>query len=131
MGKIADSSMEDTSNPFGSDDERVTAANALEADDIVNRQGEKLGKLSEVMLNVHNGRIAYAVMSSADFRDAGDGLLVVPWDVLALDPVTRRLVLDLDRQAIERAPRVHQDHWAGMADDAWKDAVHSYFGTRP
>ena len=41
----------------------LMAADTLEGDRVVNLNGEDLGKITDIMLDVQRGRIAYAVMS--------------------------------------------------------------------
>ena len=42
---------------------RALSASTLIGDGVVNTQGEDLGKIEEIMLNIHSGRVAYAVLS--------------------------------------------------------------------
>jgi len=57
---------------------RVMSASTLEGDEVLNRQGEKLGKVEEIMLDVPTGRIAYAVLASGGFLGIGDKLFAIP-----------------------------------------------------
>jgi sporulation protein YlmC with PRC-barrel domain len=110
---------------------RLMTAATLTGDDIVNRRGEKLGVLQDIMLDVPNGRIAYAVLSSGGILGIGDKLFAVPWQMLQLDTDHRNLVLDVDKERIERAPGFDKDRWPSMADPAWGTEVHDYYGVRP
>ena len=52
---------------------RIMSASTLEGDNVMNREGEKLGTIEEIMLDVSSGRVAYAVLaagatSSSPFR---------------------------------------------------------------
>ncbi|HWI13789.1 MAG TPA: PRC-barrel domain-containing protein [Burkholderiales bacterium] len=110
---------------------RLMTASTLEGDDIVNRQGDKLGELEEVMLDVTTGRIAYAVMSAGGFLGMGDKLFAIPWSALTMDPENHCFILDADKERLERAPGFDKDHWPSMADAGWATEVHSYYGQRP
>ena len=39
---------------------------------VVNRAGEDLGKIEELMIDLQSGRIAYVVLSFSEFMDLGD-----------------------------------------------------------
>jgi len=110
---------------------RVMAASTLEGDDIVNEQGEDLGTLKEIMIDVPTGRIAYAVLSSGGFLGIGDKLFAIPWNALRMDPPNHRFILNIARERLAEAPGFDKDNWPTMADQQWAMDVHSYYGARP
>jgi len=110
---------------------RLMTASTLEGDDIVNRQGDKLGELEEIMLDVSTGRIAYAVMSAGGFLGIGDKLFAIPWSALTMDPENHCFILDANKERLENAPGFDKDHWPSMADTTWANEVHTYYGQRP
>ena len=109
---------------------RLMTAVTLIGDEIVNRQGDKLGRLEDIMLDVPNGRIAYAVMSMGGFLGFGDKLFAVPWERLQLDTDHRNMILDVDRERMELAPGFDKRHWPSMADPTWADDVHAFYRVR-
>jgi sporulation protein YlmC with PRC-barrel domain len=110
---------------------RLMSASTLEGDAVINRAGEKLGTLAEIMLDVPTGRIAYAVLSSGGFLGVGDKLFAIPWRALTLDTENKCFVLDVAKERLERAPGFDKDHWPSMADERWARDVHDYYGARP
>jgi len=50
---------------------------------VVNHQGEDLGKIEELMIDLDRGRIAYAVLSFGGFLGIGDKLFAFPGRLLA------------------------------------------------
>ena len=110
---------------------RVMASSTLEGDDVINRQGEKLGKIEEIMLDVPTGRIAYAVLASGGFLGIGDKLFAVPWRSLMLDPENKCFILDIGKARLEQAPGFDKDHWPSMADETWAHEIHTYYSVRP
>ena len=60
----------------------VMAAETLTGDPVINAQGDELGKVSDIMVDVRRGRVAYAVMSCGGFLGIGDKLF---WGFDALD----------------------------------------------
>lgn len=111
---------------------RLMTASTLEGDKVVNRQDETLGTISEIMLDVPAGRIAYAVMSSGGFLGMGDKLFAIPWGALTLDADRKCFILDAAKSRFKDAPGFDKDHWPAEADEVpWLTQVHEYFGTRP
>jgi sporulation protein YlmC with PRC-barrel domain len=110
---------------------RVMGAATLTGDDVINRHGEKLGTIEEIMLDVPTGRIAYAVLSCGGFLGLGDKLFAIPWGSLTLDPENKCFVVDIAKDRLERAPGFDKDRWPAMADERWAREVHTYYRARP
>jgi len=109
----------------------IMAADTLEGDKIVNRQGDDLGSVEHVMIDVRRGSVAYAVMSCGGFLGMGDKLFAIPWSALTLDADRHCFILDADKERFEKAPGFDKDHWPSMADPTWASEVHAYYGARP
>lgn len=109
----------------------VMAASDFEGEDVVNRQGETVGEIEEIMLDVRGGRIAYAVLAVGGFLGVGEKFFAIPWRALTLDTDRKCFILDVDKQRLENAPGFDKDHWPSMADPRWAQQVHSYYGATP
>lgn len=110
---------------------RLMLASTLEGNPVINREGEKLGTIDEIMLDVPMGRIAYAVLSSGGFLGIGDKLFAIPWAALTLDTDNKCFILDVSKGRLEKAPGFDKDHWPALADQTWASDVHEYYVTRP
>lgn len=112
---------------------RVLSATTLIGDDVKNPEGENLGKLKEIMLDVNSGRIAYAVLSFGGFMGLGDKLFAVPWQALGLDTEEHALILDVDKETLREAPGFDKDDWPEIteADDRWLIEVYEYYSCPP
>jgi sporulation protein YlmC with PRC-barrel domain len=109
----------------------LMGADTLIGDDVYNLQDEHLGDIKEIMLDMRNGTIAYAVLSFGGILTLGEKLFAVPWNVLQLDTVNKRITLDIDKSRIENAPGFDPDDWPDMADSSWISQVQSYYGSAP
>lgn len=109
----------------------LMAASTLEGDAVVNTDGDDLGSIEEIMLDVPRGRIAYAVLSFGGFMGMGDKLFAIPWSALTLDAERKCFVLGVDKERLKQAPGFDKDHWPTMADSRWASDIHSYYGSRP
>jgi len=109
----------------------VMAASSFEGEMVVNPQGETLGEIEEIMLDVRGGRIAYAVMSVGGFLGVGEKYFAIPWPAFTMDTDTERFILDVDRDRLLNAPGFDREKWPAMADKRWANEVHTYYGTKP
>ena len=125
--RIVGSGASDSSGPGP----QVMASSTLEGNDVVNRQGDKLGDIEEIMLDVPSGQIAYAVLAAGGFLGMGEKFFAIPWQALTLDTDNKCFILDIDKERMERAPGFDKDHWPSMADTTWARDIHSYYGATP
>lgn len=105
----------------------LMSANTITGDEVCNLQDEKLGKIQDVMLDMTNGKIRYAVLASGGFLGIGDRLFAVPWKALKQDKENNRFMLDVDVERLKNAPGFDKDHWPNMADATWNSTVESYY----
>ena len=107
----------------------LMGADTLIGDDVYNHQDEKLGDIKEIMLDIGNGTVAYAVLSFGGVLTVGEKLFAVPWHALKLDTVNKRFLLDVDKDSLKNAPGFDKDDWPDMADQTWINEINSYYGS--
>ncbi len=107
----------------------LMGADTLVGNDVYNCQGENLGDVKEIMLDMATGRVSYAVLSFGGFLGMGEKLFAVPWDALKLDTANKRFTLDVSKERLKAAPGFEKDSWPNMSDKTWSDGIHSYYGT--
>jgi len=112
---------------------RVLSATTIIDDKVVSTIGEDLGTLKELMLDLDDGRINYAVLSFGGFLGLGDKLFAIPWEALTLNAEDHTFVLDVDKERLENAPGFDQDNWPTDADyeSGWLNDVYDYYGYAP
>jgi len=107
------------------------AADTLEGNKVVNADGDDLGDMEHIMLDVPSGRVAYAVLSFGGFLGMGDKLFAIPWHALILDADNKCFVLDIPKERLEQAPGFNKDRWPSMADQRWAADVHKFYNIEP
>ena len=105
----------------------VQTASILSGSDVFNRDGERLGSIKDVVLDLLNGKVCYAVLSFGGFLSMGEKLFAVPWGALSFDTKTRRFIFDVGPEHLKDAPGFKKDQWPDMADCSWADKIHSYY----
>jgi sporulation protein YlmC with PRC-barrel domain len=54
-------------------------ARTINGDKVINTAKEHLGKIEDLIIDLENGRIAYAVLSFGGFLDLRNKLFGIPW----------------------------------------------------
>jgi sporulation protein YlmC with PRC-barrel domain len=105
----------------------LLSASTITGDEVYNMQDEELGTIKDVMLDITEGKIRYAVLSYGGFLGMGDRLFAVPWRALTLDTENHRFLLDIDAERLKKAPGFDKDEWPDMADATWNSTIESYY----
>jgi sporulation protein YlmC with PRC-barrel domain len=110
---------------------QIMATATLDGNKVMSSDGEHVGKVSDIMLDVRSGRIAYAVLSQGGFLGMGTTLHAIPWNALTLDTDEKCFRVDITAQKIKDEPGFDKDHWPSMADVTWGSELHRYYNRDP
>ncbi len=105
----------------------VLSSSSITNDNVRNSRGEDLGKIEDLMIDLTNGTVRFAVLSFGGFLGMGDKLFAVPFDQLRVDTTNECFVLDADKSKLENAPGFDKDNWPNFADESIADDVTSYY----
>jgi sporulation protein YlmC with PRC-barrel domain len=106
--------------------ERTHRASRMIGTDVVNRQGEKIGDIEDIVFD-GKGTIAYAVISTGDFLGISDRLHAVPWQSIQTNTGRDNFILDIDRDRLKSAPGFDRRNWPNLADDKWNTENSRHF----
>lgn len=106
------------------------SASTVKGDKVVNSAGEDLGKIEELMIDLTEGRVAYAVLSFGGFLGIGNKLFAIPWKALTLRPHEHAFILDIPKEVLEKAEGFDKDHWPATNRE-WISTMYSYYGYQP
>lgn len=109
----------------------VLSSGTITGDSVVNPQGENLGTIKDLMIEIDSGQVAYAVLDFGSFLGMGGKLFAVPWHALQLQPEQKRFQLDVRKEQLEQAHGFDPEHWPDMADRSWQTDVHKVYGLQP
>jgi sporulation protein YlmC with PRC-barrel domain len=112
---------------------QVLRASEILGNQVLNRAGEQLGSLKELVVDLEDGRIAYAVLSFGGFLGRGDKFFAIPWEALILNPKDHTFLLDVDKEVLKKAPGFDKDHWPDEAQyqAGWLLDLYEYYGYSP
>jgi len=106
-------------------------ARTFHGDEVYNYRDQRVGTLKEFMLDLHSGRICYAVMSSGGFLGVGEKLFAIPWRALTVDAENACFVLDISEERLMNSPGFDKRHWPDMSDAAWIQDIDTFYGIPP
>ena len=112
---------------------QVLQATTVIGTKILNRSGEQLGTLKELVIDMEDGRIAYAVLSFGGFLGKGDKLFAIPWEAFLWTPKDRTFILDVKKDVLKEAPGFDKDHWPDLDqyEAGWLLDIYEYYGYSP
>jgi hypothetical protein len=89
----------------------VLPCDTLVGDDVVNAGGEALGRIAHIVLDVSQGKVAYAVLAHGGVFGIGEKLFAVPWSAFVPDAERGCFVLDIQKERLEKARGVDRERW--------------------
>ena len=109
------------------------ASSTLAGYKIRDHNGEELGKVRDVVIDLEAGRVAYVAVQVGGFLGMNDRLLAVPWEALQVDAVNRQLMLNVEPETLQNQPTFQKDKWPGTTDDDRQPLkkVYEYYGFTP
>ena len=105
----------------------LLSSSSISGDDVVNAQGEDLGRIEDLMIDTESGAVEYAVLSFGGLLGIGDKYFAVPFKQMHVDRENRRMVLNVDKSRLENAPGFDKDNWPDFADPAFRSSVDRHY----
>ncbi|MBA4264926.1 MAG: hypothetical protein C0453_07590 [Comamonadaceae bacterium] len=91
-----------------------------------NLQGRDLGEINDLMIDVNNQRVRYAILAFGGFMGMGEKLFAYPAGVLQTSG--NRLLLDGPQDRLEQAPGFERNLWPDWLDTSYRENVDRHFG---
>ncbi|HQU46897.1 MAG TPA: PRC-barrel domain-containing protein [Pirellulales bacterium] len=96
-----------------------------------NGNGDKLGKVEDIVIAMNSGNIRYLALSFGGFLGIGDKFFAVPFDAVMLQYDAKDkdffVMFDVTKDQLDNAPGFHKDHWPDFGNEKWASEVHSYY----
>lgn len=112
---------------------RILSATTILGNKVVNAEGEQLGTIRDLVIDLDDAQIAYAVLSFGGFLGMGDKLFAIPLEALAFNLKDQTVILDVDKEVLKNAPGFDKDHWPDNAqyEAGWLLDIYEYYGYSP
>ncbi len=98
---------------------------------VQNNQGQKLGKVEDLALDVESGRIVQVIVASGGFLGMWDTFTAVPPGALRCDPGQKILSLDMSLDKFNGAPKCEKSKWDEASQSNRVAEVYGYYGQQP
>jgi sporulation protein YlmC with PRC-barrel domain len=106
----------------------VPKASALIGSNVVNPQGENLGKIEDLVIDLLHGRIKYAALSHGTILGLGGKLFAISWDALELSPDGETFILNVPKEQLENATGFDKSQWPTHSDPLLSAAAREGIG---
>jgi sporulation protein YlmC with PRC-barrel domain len=90
---------------------KVLTATSIIGDKVENAKGEDIGKIKDIMIDIHYGKIEYVVIEFGGFLGFGEKLFAIPFSALKLNTRNEDFVLDVDKKFLDSAPGFDKYLW--------------------
>lgn len=108
---------------------RLTAT-SLVGDSIENSEGDDLGSVNDLMINLLNGQVEYVVVEFGGVLGVGEKLFAIPFSEFTVNEEREVLILDRSSDYLKNSPGFDKDHWPDTNDhDAYFENVGNYYQT--
>ena len=101
---------------------RFNKASKLIGMEVQNEQGENLGDIKDIVINLDRGTVSYAVLSSGGVLGVGEKLLAVPLTAFTRSADQKHLVLQTSKDNISKAESIGNN---------WPSVQNPSFGAMP
>ena len=98
---------------------------------VKNNDGEKLGRVKNLAVDVESGRIVQVIISSGGFLGMGETLTPVPPGALHHDMGEKVLRLDASMEYFNAAPKCDTAKWDEATQSNRVSEVYGYYGQQP
>ena len=106
----------------------MSNAKSLIDADIFDTSGERLGGVEDLVVDVHNGTVAFVVVSVGGMLGMGGKLYAVPWQAVRLQPDHRQFILDVTGDRWKNAPGFDKSSWPDMSSEEFRNQIYGYYG---
>lgn len=106
---------------------RLARASRYLGSDVHDPQGKDVGDLTELVVNVNDGTVRYAVVAFDKPWSLNERLVAIPLKAFAVND-DGQLRVNVSREAIAKAPGISRRDWpkANLSQNAWISAVDRY-----
>lgn len=97
---------------------------------VVDTNGEDLGEISDMVVDMENDHIRYAVIEFGGFLGFAEDAFAIPLDQLTISTINGQLVTDLDERALDTVPSFPADEWPDLTDPTWDAEIRDFWQTQ-
>lgn len=103
-------------------EKRIIRASELIGTNVQNAADETVGEINDIVIDPNDGRVRYVALSVGGFLGVADQLFAIPWMAFECrrDGDTHIVVLNVDKETLQKAKGFNQESWPDMANPQWQ-----------
>ncbi len=109
---------------------QILSASTISGTNVKNMENKNIGKIQDLMIDLKNGNVVYAVLSFGGFLGIGDKYFAVPIEALkfSTNDGVREIMIDINKERLENAPGFDKEHWPIEASPEFIQSVYDHYG---
>lgn len=94
---------------------------------VTNRLGEQLGIIEDVMINMRDGAVEYAILQFDDAAAITKKYFAIPWSAFTINNNKEGFILDTLKVSLENAPGFDRNNLPNTAPDNYLEKNHQFY----
>ena len=90
---------------------KYLTATSIIGDKVYNPEGENMGKIEDIMIDINKGKIEYVVIEFGGFLTIGEKYFAIPFRLLQVDTANKAFIFNQPKEMLEKAPGFDMNHW--------------------
>lgn len=90
---------------------KFLTASSVIGDKVLNNEGEDMGMIKDVMLDIRLGKIEYYIIEFGGFLGIGEKFFAIPFRMLTVDPENKVFRFNEKKETLKKAPGFDKEHW--------------------
>jgi sporulation protein YlmC with PRC-barrel domain len=90
---------------------KYLTASSIIGDKVSNNEGEHLGHIKDIMLDIRTGKIEYYVIEFGGFLGIAEKFFAIPPRLLEIDPDHKIFRFNEKKETLRKAPGFDKHHW--------------------
>lgn len=105
---------------------KFLTATSIIGDHVKNNEGENLGKIKDIMLDIRLGKIEYYIIEFGGFLGIGEKFFAIPARLLEIDPDEKIFRFNEKKETLMKAPGFDKHHWPETNEHKTAYVTYSY-----
>lgn len=99
--------------------------------EVFNPDGQQLGKVEDVILDITNQRISFGILSFGGIFGLGEERFAIPWGLLDYSEKEGNFKLNIQKEKLQSAVGFEPNKYPYPAFGPWAGSLYGYWGYLP
>lgn len=90
---------------------KFLSASSIIGDKVKNKEGDDLGKIDNLMINLATGAIEYVIVARGGFLTINEKDFAIPFKEFQVDAENKCFIINRSKEFMEKAPGFDISHW--------------------